>query len=341
MIYEIFYEGKGKDKRKLARPVKDRKALLALRDSNKNLNLLKKARNGDSKAKAKLLQLAYNIGHVDGLLAGCQSIGSYFFHDVDCYDKAQSEAIRDLILSKRDVICLVMLEQSPSGGYHLVCKRVPGTTILENQVRVACELRLEMDTSAHDLQRVVFSTSGSSEDLIYLDDCIFEEPMSVEACEQEYELLKEREARGQEEVPAGAKKANKHYRPWEDGAPSVHSVTVLQCYSSNESNTSIAYDPEARYNGVLFTDIIQKYWEMFNDGKVPTEGDRNALTFELAVTLRGICGYSLEKLLSVIPNYWKTKTPDGEEYCSSEDLAEYQKTVENALRSLVKACLIA
>ncbi len=325
MIYRIEYVGEGRQKKKLAHPVKDRKALLALRDSKTNLSHLEKARKGDAKAKAKLLQLAYNLGHVDGPLAGCKSIGSNFFHDVDCYDKEQSEAIRDLILSKKDAIGLVMLEQSPSGGYHLVCRRVPGTTILENQVRVAIELKLEMDTSAHDLQRVVYSTSGSEEDLIYLDDAIFEEPMTPEECEKEFELLKEREARGLEEVPAGAKKANKHYRPWEDSA------TVLQCYSSDSStSTNVAYDPEARYNGVLFSDIIQKYWEMFNDGKIPTEGDRNALTFELAMTLRSICGYSLEKLLSVIPNYWNNENDPEEVRKANED--EWRKTIENALK---------
>ena len=325
MIYRIEYVGEGRQKKKLAHPVKDRKALLALRDSKTNLSHLEKARKGDAKAKAKLLQLAYNLGHVDGPLAGCKSIGSNFFHDVDCYDKEQSEAIRDLILSKKDAIGLVMLEQSPSGGYHLVCRRVPGTTILENQVRVAIELKLEMDTSAHDLQRVVYSTSGSEKDLIYLDDAIFEEPMTPEECEKEFELLKEREARGLEEVPAGAKKANKHYRPWEDSA------TVLQCYSSDSStSTNVAYDPEARYNGVLFSDIIQKYWEMFNDGKIPTEGDRNALTFELAMTLRSICGYSLEKLLSVIPNYWNNENDPEEVRKANED--EWRKTIENALK---------
>ena len=88
MIYEIIYEGKGKDKRKLARPVKDRKALMALRDSTQNLDLLARAREGDNEAKAKLLQLAYNLGHVDGLLAGCKSIGSFFFHDVDLYEES-------------------------------------------------------------------------------------------------------------------------------------------------------------------------------------------------------------------------------------------------------------
>ena len=240
MIYEIIYEGEGKNKRKLARPVKDRQALMALRDSTQNLDLLAKAREGDNEAKAKLLQLAYNLGHVDGLLAGCKSIGSFFFHDVDCYDNGgekqevrgerlpqSSEEIKNLILSKKDEIGLVMLERSVSGGWHLVCKREPGKTILENQVRVACVLKLEMDTAPHDLQRVCFSTSGSSEDLIYLDDALFEEPMSPEECANEYQVLKERERKKLEEVPQGAKKANKHYRPWEEGrsgAPSEERI---------------------------------------------------------------------------------------------------------------------
>ena len=325
MIYEITYieTEKGK-KQKLAHPVKDRKALLAKRNSAKNLKLLEKYHQGDTKSKAKLLQLAYNLGYVDGPLAGCKSIGSFFFYDVDCYDKEQAEAMKNQILEKKDAIGLVMLEKSPSGGYHLVCKRVPHTSILENIVRTSIELKIEMDTSAHDLQRVVYSTSGSEEDLIYLDDCIFEEPMTPEECEKEFELLKEREARGLEEVPAGAKKANKHYRPWEDG------VTLLQCDSLKNDTPSIVYDPDANYNGVLFTDIIQKYWEMFNDGKLPVEGDRNALTFELAVTLRGICGYSLEKMLSVIPNYWN-KENDPEEV-RRENEAEWRQTIENALK---------
>ena len=44
------------------------------------------------------------------------------------------------------------------------------------------------------------------------------------------------------------------------------------------------------YNGILYKDIIQKYWDLYNDGKEPVEGDRNVLTFELAVTIRSICG---------------------------------------------------
>ena len=213
MIYRIYYQGVVK----YITPVKNREELMALRNSKENLACLAKARKGDQKAKSKLLQLAYNLGHAEGKLAGCERIGSYFFHDVDCYDPAQSEGIKELVLSKKDTIGLMMLEKSPGGGWHLVCRRQLGTTILENQVKVANELHVEMDTNAKNLNRVVFSTSGSEEDLPYLDDALFDEPMTAEECEQEYLRLKEREKNGQEQVPKGAKKANKHYRPWEEG----------------------------------------------------------------------------------------------------------------------------
>ena len=210
MIYRIVNKGK-----KFAYLVKNREDFLALRNTKENLDNLAKARKGDEKAKAQLVQFAYNIGVLkSSALAGSKSIGSYFFHDVDCYDAEQSAAMAQQILAKKDEIALMMLEKSASGGYHLVCKRQPGTTILENQVRIATILQIEMDTNVHDLQRVVYSTSGDENDLLYLDDELFSEPMTVDECEAEYARLKERERKGEEQVPAGAKKARKHYKPW-------------------------------------------------------------------------------------------------------------------------------
>ena len=110
-------------------------------------------------------------------------------------------------------------------------------------------------------------------------------------------------------------------------------VAALQCCSSEKTvpqsvQTDFSYDPEAKYNGMLIRDIIAKFWELFNGGKEPVEGDRNVLTFELAMVIRSICGYSAEKLMQVIPNYWAK--PDGT--CSQEDMAEWSKTIENALK---------
>ena len=227
MIYRITYIGGHKH----ATPIKSREELMALRNSIENLDNLAKARKGDAEAKGKLLQLAYNLGHVEGVLAGCKSIGSFFFHDIDAYGNVNdngnvngNEAVmtpdemKDLILSKKEEIGLMMLERSASGGWHIVAKRIPGTTILENQVRIATLLQIEMDTSTKDLQRIVYSTSGSPEDLVYLDDELFTEPMTPEECEKEYKTLKVRTMHRKEVLPAGAKKANKHYKPWLDNS---------------------------------------------------------------------------------------------------------------------------
>ena len=295
MIYRIVNKGK-----KFAYQVKNREDFLTLRNSKKNLDNLAKARKGDEKAKAQLVQFAYNIGVLQSsALAGCKSIGSYFFHDVDCYDAAQREAMAQQILAKKDEIGLMMLEKSASGGYHLVCKREPGTTILENQVRVSSILQIEMDTNVHDLQRVSFSSSGDEKDLLYLDDELFEEPMTVEECEAEYARLKERERRGEEDVPAGAKKARKHYKPWEE--TSAHRcdkgqgpVTFCDRYQSPVTTQSPVMPYPDNYHGIPFTTIIKKYWEMNNGGFEPNIGDRDTLTYQLACDLRHICARNAE-----------------------------------------------
>ena len=301
MIYRIYYDNK---KHKFAARVKNREELMALRNAPQNLDNLDRVRKGDQTAKPNLLQLAYNIGHVEGALAGCKSIGSYFFHDVDCYDEEHSKQTKELILEKKDEIGLKMLERSASGGWHLVCQRIPGTTILENQVRVATALQLEMDTNAKDLQRVVFSTSGSDEDLPYLDDCLFDEPMSEEECIKEYNRLKVRVLHKEDKLPAGAKKSDKHYRPWEDSGAtesrnheSTESVNPEIC----KSVTPASFPTD--YHGIPFADIIKKYWEVNNRGFEPTEGDRDTLTYQLACDLRHICGKNADWLDQVIPCY--------------------------------------
>ena len=323
MIYRIEYVGGGKGKRKFAHLVKNREELMALRNAPENLDNLAKARQGDHEAKMKLLQLAYNIGHADGQIAGCKSIGSYFFHDVDCYDSEHSERIRKLVMEHKDEIGLMMLEHSASGGWHLVCKRQPGTTILENQVRVAAILKVEMDTSAKDLQRVVFSTSGSEEDLPYLDDALFGEPMTADACEAEYNRLKVRVMRRQEQVPPGAKKANKHYRPWEEATdlrgqartnneefPKSPCESAAKEKNSDSPCESAAKEKnsdspcesaavEKKFKGIPYSEIISEWWQ--RNGGEPQEGERNVKLYQLAVNLRAICDNNRELLLEIMP----------------------------------------
>ena len=75
------------------------------------------------------------------------------------------------------------------------------------------------------------------------------------------------------------------------------------------------------YKGVAYSDIIAKYWELFNDGKEPTKGDRDTLTYQLACDLRHICGRNADWLDQVIPCY------DG------FPLEEKRKKIESALQA--------
>ena len=70
---------------------------------------------------------------------------------------------------------LLMLERSARQGGHAVFKREMGKTILENQVRIATMLECEMDTSAHDINRVYFTTSSDGEDLLFLSPRLFQD----------------------------------------------------------------------------------------------------------------------------------------------------------------------
>ena len=296
MVNNIFI----RNGHKVARRVQDREEFLALRNSETNLSNLALARSGNADAKKALVQFAYNDLMPDGRVAGCCHPSDWFFHDIDCYDDNQAEEMKEKILSAKSEIGLGMLERSAGGGFHLVCRRELGKTILENQVRIACILKIEMDTNCKNLGRVVYSTSGSADDLIYLDDAIFDDTISVEDSEREYKLLKERERKGLEEVSAEAKHERKHYKPWEDVEKIAPQQPVVQ--PSTSPSCSVGEFPN-EYHGHTFEEIIAKYWELNNNGYEPTIGDRDAKTYQLARDLQHICARNFDWLDQIIPCY--------------------------------------
>ena len=330
MVNLVYKEGGEKH----CRPIKSLEELMAACNTEENKrNWNEYRRTGEDRFKHALVQVSYNCQVPEGgLLKGVKTVSPFFFYDIDCGNREECRRIISQLLQMKDELGLVEVAESASYGVHAVARRMPEHTILECQVRTSMMTHTEMDTNNKENNRVVFHGPIDAETTPLLDEALFTESLSDEEAVAEYLRLKEREAQGQEEVPAGAKKANKHYRPWEEEwsqAPSEELKVKSEKFATAQANSqSYTHDPEARYNGVLFKDIIAKYWELYNDGKEPSDGDRNVLTFELAVTLRSICGYSLEKMLTVVPNYWAK--PDGS--CSQEDLAEWRKTIENALK---------
>ena len=88
------------------------------------------------------------------------------------------------------------------------------------------------------------------------------------------------------------------------------------------------------YNGIPFTDIIAKWWEMYNEGKEPVTNNRDVLTFELAVNLRHICGFDRELMSRVIPCY--DNFPEAQKMkCIDSALAEKRTQMPKRLKDVL------
>jgi len=318
-VHAIYIDGSG---HKRACLVPNREEYLAQRNTPENIQNFYDARNGDDNAKAAQVQYCYNDLLPDGVLKGCCHPSSTFAHDIDCISQEEQLRIKDILLAKKDEIGLLELSGSARYGLHAVCRRQPGKTVREMQYMLSMATQTEYDTNARGLARVMYTGPTSADNLFYLDDAIFDEPLSIEESAKEYELLKERERLNKEEVPAEAKKANKHYRPWED----KHSQTCLSHTQSqpDSSNGSVTKYP-TDYHGIPFTEILKKYWEVNNRGFEPTKGDRDTLTYQLACDLRHICGKNFDWLDQVIPCY------DG------FTLEEKRQKIQSALSSELEA----
>lgn len=233
-----------------------------------------------------------------------------------------------LLLKEPDKYGLLMLERSARQGGHAVFEREKGKTVLENQVRIATMLKCEMDTSAHDINRVYFTTTSDDEDLLFLSPRLFKDEYDEAAVAAEGKVLEERERYGQEELPEGAHKANKHYEPWKEefkkdspgvfkgqefknsristSAASASAASTSAASTSSTASTAAASTTSAaqdNYLGIPYGEIIKKWWQLYNDGQEPMRSNRNTLTFELAVNLRHICGFDRNLLAQIIPCY--------------------------------------
>ena len=321
---------------KVARSITSQEEYKLIRGSYEQKANLRLAREGNDGAKRRLVQFNYSGHYPQGVVKGTKLPSRAFGFDLD--DKQDFEKAAKLMLQDPEKYGLLMLERSARQGGHAVCKREMGKTILENQVRIAKMLECEMDTSAHDINRVYFTTSADADDLLYLSPELFKDSYEEAAVAAEGKVLEEREKYGQEELPPGAHKANKHYKPWLENVeekaldsqinlgnqenqkslenqknqsqknsqkgqaaqnPQNSSKNQAQLASASSSSSSSSND----YLGIPYSEIISKWWQMYNDGHEPVRSNRNTLTFELAVNLRHICGFDRNLMDQIIPCY--------------------------------------
>ena len=325
---------------KVARSITSEEEYKQLRGSNEQKANLRFARAGNDAAKRRLVQFNYSGHYPQGVVKGTKLPSTAFGFDMD-EPEAFAKAAK-LLLKEPEKFGLLMLERSARQGGHAVFKREMGKTILENQVRIATMLECEMDTSAHDINRVYFTTSSDGEDLLFLSPRLFQDAYDEAAVAAEAKVLEEREKFGQEELPEGAHKANKHYKPWleeveektqnslmnqanqndlkvqanqnpqnsskNQAQPASASASPSPSSSSASSSSPSSPSPSSSqssndYLGIPYSEIIQKWWQMYNDGQEPMRSNRNTLTFELAVNLRHICGFDRNLMAQIIPCY--------------------------------------
>ena len=304
---------------KVARSITSEEEYKQLRGSNEQKANLRLARAGNDAAKRRLVQFNYSGHYPQGVVKGMKLPSGAFGFDMD-EPEAFAKAAK-LLLKEPDKYGLLMLERSARQGGHAVFEREKGKTVLENQVRIATMLKCEMDTSAHDINRVYFTTTSDDEDLLFLSPRLFKDEYDEVAVAAEGKVLEERERYGQEELPEGAHKANKHYEPWKkefkkdsqgvfkgqefknsriSTSAASASTASTAAAASSASTTSAAQD---NYLGIPYGEIIKKWWQLYNDGQEPMRSNRNTLTFELAVNLRHICGFDRNLLAQIIPCY--------------------------------------
>ena len=300
---------------KVARSITSEEEYKQLRGSNEQKANLRLARAGNDAAKRRLVQFNYSGHYPQGVVKGMKLPSGAFGFDMD-EPEAFAKAAK-LLLKEPDKYGLLMLERSARQGGHAVFEREKGKTVLENQVRIATMLKCEMDTSAHDINRVYFTTTSDDEDLLFLSPRLFKDEYDEAAVAAEGKVLEERERYGQEELPEGAHKANKHYEPWKEefkkdsqgvfkgqefknSRISTSAASASTASTAATSTTSAAQD---NYLGIPYGEIIKKWWQMYNDGQEPMRSNRNTLTFELAVNLRHICGFDRNQLAQIIPCY--------------------------------------
>lgn len=298
-VHVIYYEGGAKK----MRPILTEEEYRQLRDSEHN----KKA------DKKHMVQMNYScLPNEDGKLRGSKRISKSVGMDIDfCPDDADYEKkmadVPELILSKKKDLGLLMLERSANKGYHIAFRRKPNLSQEDNLKWAAKLLGVEYDKGAKDITRVFYTPP--TDRLLYFD----KELLDNTECKiqiQESEISKVDSCNTQKEQKA------------KDEAV--------------EKTSKISNNSTLEYCGIPYSDIIRKWWQMYNDGHEPVRSNRNTLTFELAVNLRHICGFDRQQLDKIIPCY--DGFPETEKLaCIDSALGEKRTQMPKRLKDVLAA----
>jgi len=332
------------DGRKTLRPLTKAQDM-ALRDSAANRRHHAAAMAGDNDGKRRQSQRNYNLyAPVETTLKGyvrvASSIGADF--DLDPADKtpeqlaAEVAKLCETILEKKEEISLLMVERTRK-GCHIVCRRNAEQSQVQNLDRISAAVGYPYDPCAKDLQRVYFSPPSS--EILYIDDSIY--------AQEEYPMVSE---------PSAAKKPAKIEK-----LEKPEKLEKLEKRDNQDIPERLSEQQQPLYKSLSFTwaEISQKWWQQYNGGLLPQQGERNSLYFEFLTAMSWFTSYpenlrqaccactlAAEELdaliLNVTANYRPASMPTKLRAVMDELLRECSRTYTLSRRTLpqsIRHCL--
>ena len=349
-VHIIYY----KDGAKLMRPVANETEYRLARDTEHN-------RRAD---KHHMLQMNYScLPNPDGSLKGSTRMSNSVGMDIDFDPKApdyeqRMKSVPELVMGKKDELGLLMLERSANKGYHIAFKRRPELSQEDNLKWASGLLGVEYDKGAKDITRVFFTPP--TDRLLFVDSQLFENTEvnkkntdSADATDAETQNKNQTNQKNpysekqglntdsSDSADAETQKKNQtnQKNPYSekqglntDSADSADSVDSAEPLDSS----LFPLHSSLSYLGIPYSDIIRKWWQMYNDSQEPVRSNRNTLTFELAVNLRHICGFDRQLLDRVIPCY--DGFPETEKLaCIDSALSEKRTQMPKRLKDVLLA----
>lgn len=316
-VHIIYY----KDGAKLMRPVADEKEYRQLRDSERN-------KHAD---KHHMVQMNYScLPNDDGTLKGSTRISKSVGMDIDFDTKAadyeeRMASVPEMVMNKKEELGLLMLERSANKGFHIAFRRKPELSQEENLKWASQLLGVQYDKGAKDITRVFFTPP--TDRLLFVDKELFEnlevDKMEVDKMEADKMEVDKMEV---DKTNTDSSNGNK------DSDSAEQSDSSLFTFHSS----LFALRSSLNYLGIPYSEIISKWWAMYNDGCNPVKNNRNTLTFELAVNLRHICGFDRQLLDSIIPCY--DGFPEAEKLaCIDSALSEKRTQMPKRLKDVLLA----
>ena len=266
-----------------------------------------------SAAKRKLVQFNYScLPTEDGCLKGAKRLSKSVGMDIDHLSADEVNLVAATAIEKKDELGLLMLERSARGsGLHVVFRRHPEMDQEANLRWASDLLGVEYDAGAKDITRVFFATT--SEDLLYLHEDLFDNA----ECES-----------------FAASEAT--FTNGEATSTASEDTFETEAEQPQPAAAKASEEQPMCYKGIPYNCIIEKWWDLYNDGEHPIRSNRNTLTFELAVNLRNICDSDPQLLDRIIPCY--DGFPEAEKMaCIRSALGEKKTQMPKRLKDVLMA----